>query len=314
MIPKIEWPEGKQFAFTIFDDPDLDTIENVQAIYPFLADLGLRTTKAVWPIRGTGRPYLGGATCEEEKYLKLMLDLHGKGFEIALHNATYHTSTREQTILGLENFRQHFGHYPYTMANHSGCRESMYWGNTRVSGSQRLAYDLLSRIKLHGRTFSEGHVETSPLFWGDLCRDKIKYIRNFVLGDINTLKACPIMPYYDPARPYGNSWFAASEGPSVKAFNRLISEGNQDKLAGEGGACIVYAHLASGFIEDGRFHRRFKFLMERLSRLNGWFVPVRTLLDFIVQQRGVHCITEEERTALERKWLWHKIFHTGGRS
>jgi len=50
MIPKIKWPGGKDFAFTIFDDPDHDTVENVAAIYSFLDDLGLRTTKAVWPI------------------------------------------------------------------------------------------------------------------------------------------------------------------------------------------------------------------------------------------------------------------------
>ena len=67
------------------------------AIYSFLNDLGLRTTKAVWPIRGNGTPKLGGATCEDEQYLKWMLRLKEQGFEIALHNVTYHTSTREQT-------------------------------------------------------------------------------------------------------------------------------------------------------------------------------------------------------------------------
>ncbi len=100
MIPKIEWPAGKDFAFTIFDDPDLDTVENVAAIYSFLDDLGLRTTKAVWPIRGNGTPKLGGATCEDEQYLKWILRLKEQGFEIALHNVTYHTSTREQTAHG----------------------------------------------------------------------------------------------------------------------------------------------------------------------------------------------------------------------
>ena len=314
MIRKIQWPDGKDFAFTIFDDPDLDTVENVQAIYSFLGDLGLRTTKAVWPIRGTGKPYIGGATCEEEKYLNMMLDLQGRGFEIALHNATYHTSTREQTILGLETFRRHFGHYPYSMANHSGCQESIYWGSARVSGCQRLVYNLLTRMKLNGGLVSEGHVEASPFFWGDLCRDNIQYVRNFVLGDINTLKACPFMPYHDTDRPFVNSWFAASEGPNVKSFTALIGERNQDRLVSEGGACIVYAHLASGFVVDGRIEKRFKVLMERLCQMNGWFVPLRTILDFIVQCKGVHNISDEEKAVLERKWFFHKMFHTGGRS
>ena len=30
MIPKIDWPEGKDFSFTIFDDPDGDSVETVK--------------------------------------------------------------------------------------------------------------------------------------------------------------------------------------------------------------------------------------------------------------------------------------------
>lgn len=47
MIPKIDWPEGKDFAFTIFDDPDGDSVETLDAVYSFLRDLGFRTAKAV---------------------------------------------------------------------------------------------------------------------------------------------------------------------------------------------------------------------------------------------------------------------------
>lgn len=138
MFPKIDWPDGKDFAFTIFDDPDQDSIENLEAVYPFLRDLGFRTTKAVWPIRGDCTPKVGGATCADEQYLKLVLGLKEQGFEIAFHNVTYHTSTREQTTRGLEIFRQLFGHDPYSIANHTGCRESIYWGSARVSGVRRL--------------------------------------------------------------------------------------------------------------------------------------------------------------------------------
>src|SRR5262245_30159387 len=105
MIPASQWPDGKDFAFTIFDDPDLDSVENVAAMYSFLGDLGYRTTKAVWPIRGKGMPKIGGATCEDEEYLKWILRLKDHGFEIALHNVTYHTSLREETERGLETFR-----------------------------------------------------------------------------------------------------------------------------------------------------------------------------------------------------------------
>lgn len=311
MIPRIAWPTGKDFAFTIFDDPDGDTVENVAAIYSFLGDLGLRTTKAVWPICGNGTAKIGGATCEDERYLKLILSLKEQGFEIALHNATHHTSNREQTARGLHTFHTLFGHDPYSMANHSGCDESIYWGNARLSGLQKGIYNVihLSRQNVH-----QGHVETSPLFWGDLCQQKIKYVRNFQYREINTLKVCPVMPYHDPARPYVNYWFAASEGPRIKTFNAMLSEENQDKLARQGGACIIYTHLAAGFFERGKLNARFKGLMERMSRMNGWFVPVHTLLDFILQTRGNHVITPKERSDLERRWIWHKLVHARGRS
>lgn len=41
MIQKIDWPEGKDFAFTIFDDPDGDSVETLEVVYSFLRDLGL---------------------------------------------------------------------------------------------------------------------------------------------------------------------------------------------------------------------------------------------------------------------------------
>jgi hypothetical protein len=311
MMPKIEWPSGKDFAFTIFDDPDLDTVENVAAIYSFLHDIGLRTTKAVWPIRGNGTPKIGGATCEDEQYLKWILSLKDQGFEIALHNVTYHTSTRQETTHGLEIFNRLFGHYPRSMANHSGCNEGIYWGNSRLSGLQKVIYDTLhlSRQNVH-----RGHVETSSLFWGDLCRQRIKYVRNFSYGDINTLKVCPFMPYHDPDRPYVNYWFAVSEGATIESFNSMLSEENQDRLRSEGGACIMYVHLASGFLENGKLNKRFEVLMERMSKMNGWFVPARTLLDHILSTRGHYSISSRERNRLERKWLMHKIVNTRGRS
>jgi hypothetical protein len=314
VLPKIIWPGGKSFAFTIFDDPDLDTRENVQGIYSFLADLGLHTTKAIWPIMGSREPKIGGATCADERYLKEVLALQEKGFEIALHNVTYHTSIREETIRGLEVFRQLFGHDPYCMANHSGCLEAIYWGRARLSGKTQKIYDLL-QMGLHrtGEKF-EGHLVHSPLFWGDLCKKKIMYVRNFVFGGINTLKSCPQMPYYDPARPYVNTWFAASEGTNVDAFNALISAKNQEGLVREGGACIVYTHLSQGFFNRGKINAHFRMLMERLSRRNGWFVPVRTILDYIRERRGNYAISTLDRDDLEKRWLWHKIIHTWGRS
>ena len=123
---------------------------------------------------------------------------------------------------------------------------------------------------------------------------------------------CPFMPYRDPERPYVNYWLPSSEGPEVNSFTSTLAEKNQDRLAAESGACIMYTHLACGFYKNGHIHPRFKFLMERISKMNGWFVPVRTLLDYILEIKGHHEITSCERTNLERKWLMHKIFRTRG--
>jgi hypothetical protein len=114
------------------------------------------------------------------------------------------------------------------------------------------------------------------------------------------------MPYHDPAKPYVNYWFASSEGQHVESFVATICEVNQDRLAAEGGACIMYTHFAVGFYRDGSLDSRFEQLIRRLSRMNGWFVPVRTLLDFLLEVNGRHELSPAERRRLEWCWLWHK--------
>jgi hypothetical protein len=103
-------------------------------------------------------------------------------------------------------------------------------------------------------------------------------------------------------------WYASAEGGSVEPFNRTLSEANQDRLEAEGGACIMYTHFGHGFVENGQLHPRFKILMERLARKNGWFVPVSTLLDHLRRRHADRSITDSQRRALESRWLWEKFF------
>ena len=96
-----------------------------------------------------------------------------------------------------------------------------------------------------------------------------------------------------------------SEGREpVDAYIAILAEADQDRLVAEGGACIMYTHFSSGFLHDGRLDPRFESLM--LAGLGGWFVPVRSLMDYIVAARGEHALTAEERAALEWDWLRHK--------
>lgn len=299
------WPDGKAFAFTIFDDPDGQTLPMAREVYALLNDLGFRTTKGVWTSRRTLESSDQGTTCDDDPaYIQWLLGLQSAGFEIGFHNATLHTSDRQQTLAGLDRFAQIFGHNPWAMANHYDCKESIYWAEYRLSGSRRLLYNLLTRGRNRGHSL--GHIPDHPYFWGDFCRERIKYVRNFVFGTINTLAACPLMPYHDPARPFVNSWYASSEGANIESFLTRVTSANLDSLEADRGACIMYTHFGHGYVRGGQLDPRFRLTMEQLARRNGWFVPVTTLLDFL-SPGPPHILSDSERSALERRWLMHKI-------
>jgi hypothetical protein len=306
MHQKITWPQGKTFAFTIFDDTDRATLENVKPVYDFLADIGISATKSVWPVTGADEPMVvGGSTCDDAAYLHWLQELQGKGFEIGWHNAAYHSSSREITLRGFERFNEYFGHYPKSMANHTTCEEGIYWGPNRLSGIHKVLYNILDRNRTKDRY--TGHVPGSKFFWGDLCKSHIQYCRNFVFPDINTLNACPLMPYYDPDRPYVNAWFASSEGGSLLPFNKTLSPKNQDRLEAEGGACVMYTHFGKGFFANGKLDPTFRVQCERLSKMNGWFAPVTPVLDHLRMSNENHVMSNNERMQLERRWLLHKF-------
>lgn len=301
----VEWPEGKAFAFTIFDDPDAQTYDDGRAVYGLLDSLGFRTTRGVWPGPAVRTPNSGGETCENLPYRRHTRDLQRGGFEVGYHNTTKHSSTRDEIARGLDLFREYFGRDPASMANHYNA-EAIYWGPARVTPPIRTVYQLATLGRTRGA--HAGEIEGHASFWGDLCRERIQYCRNFVFADINTLAACPSMPYHDPRRPFVNAWYASTEGSNASRFVEALSEANQDRLEAEGGACIMYTHFGHGYVEHGGLNARFKALMTRLSRKNGWFVPVSTLLDYLRRQRDPVDISDREREALERRWLWEKLF------
>lgn len=116
-----------------------------------------------------------------------------------------------------------------------------------------------------------------------------------------------MMPYHDLKKPFVNYWFASSNGPDVETFNNCITEINQDRLEEENGACVMYTHFGKDFYKNRNVNSRFKFLMKRLSRKNGWFVPVSTLLDYLLEVKGQYTISNRERKRLERKWLFQQM-------
>jgi hypothetical protein len=302
----IQWPEGKEFAFTVFDDTDWGTVANLKPVYDFLDELGLKTTKTVWPTSNPNKKEGSGDTCDDPEYLAWLLELQKKGFEISYHLNSYNPSKREKIIEGLDKFKKLFENDPATMANHDLNTDGIYWGSARLSFPiNKLIYNASTKFKKN--SIWEGHKPGSPYFWGDICMERIKYVRNFVYREINTLNACSHMPYHDPAKKYVNQWFAASEGSGLKSYNLMVTKENIDKLEREKGACIMYTHFAAGFYKDGKLDETFKRSAEYLAGKNGWFVPVNVLLDYLASQKGIHTLTPLERFSLETNWLLTKL-------
>ena len=191
------------------------------------------------------------------------------------------------------------------MANHAGCEDGIYWGSQRFSGIYKIIYNLLTNYKFDD--FFRGEKIHDKLFWGDICKEKIKYVRNFTFRNINTLKVCPEMPYHDHKKEFVNYWFASSEGANVRLFNKTISEKNQDLLEAEKGCCIMYTHLASQFCINGNLDKEFVRLMTRLSKKNGWYVPTYKILDHLIETKRNKNIKSNELSRLQRKWLIDRI-------
>ena len=307
---KIYWPDNKKFAFTIFDDTDGANLNDNQLVYDFLNELGFKTTKSVWVKKSSGitKKKYPGITCEDSSYLNWLLELKEKGFEIGYHNTTHQSSNRQEIERGLKKFKELFGQASIVMANHSTNKENIYWGSLRLSQSRKIIYNILTLFKKN--KYYEGHNESSPYFWGDLCEENISYVRNFVFSDINTLKYCPYMPYQDLTKPFVKYWFSSSDGNNVKKFNNCTSDQNQDRLEKEGGACIMYTHFSDGFCKNGKLCEKFKNQMNRLSKKDGWFVPTGTLLDFLKKKNALQTINNKQRTSLEWKWLFDKLVST----
>jgi hypothetical protein len=298
------WPDGARFAFTVFDDTDFATLETAPPVYDLLTDLGMRVTKSVWPVAARGPVHTTGSTCAEPDYLAWVLKLQEAGHEIGYHNATDHSSTRAETIAALDRFRDLFGHDPRTGADHSGNLEAVCWGPDRLTGLRSRAYAQALALARPGQPVGEGAVPSSPYFWADVLRDRVDYWRNFSFHEIDTLAACPAMPYHDPRRPYVNRWFAGSHAPHREPFLDLVTPAALDRLEASGGACIIYTHFGVEFAEHGRLDPRFVRVMEDLAARRGWFVPVATLLDHLRTRPGhPDLLTDRARARLENRWV-----------
>lgn len=291
------FPGGARFAFTVLDDTDDSTLANVKPLYDYLTELGMRTTKTVWPFRHEGPSHFWACeTLEDPEYLDFVFELRDRGFEITWHGASFESSPRERTLAGLERFEELFGTSPRVHANHANNQENLYWGPDRVDS--RLLSWLLGFVM--GR--SQGHVEGSPYWWGDAARGHVRYARNLTYNRLNVASINPSMPYQDPRRPLSPLWFSASDAESVDEFNRLTSPENQERLEREGGFTIVATHFGKGFVRDGVLNRTTRENLAELAGRPGWFPTTGELLDWLAEQGGAGPLPRREWNRMQRRW------------
>lgn len=300
------FPGDKKFAFSIFDDTDVATLQSVRPIYDLLARLGLYSTKSVWPLRHQGdSAFAGSHTLEHREYAAYVRDLAKRGFEIALHGATMESSGRDDTSRALELFKSTLGFYPRGYAGHATNRENLYWGAARFDlPVVRRMYSLLSSEPAQ---WFQGHEEGSEWFWGDLSLRHLDYVRSFTFDTIDLWSLTPHVCYEDPQRPWVRRWFITADADNVEEFVRLMDEKNQDRLERDGGLCLLSTHLGKGFVADDRVEPRVQRLLERMAQRNGWFAPVSEILDYLSRSGFVRPLPADARRKLELRWLVHAI-------
>lgn len=303
------FPNGKRFAFTILDDTDDSTVENVAPVYALLRGIGMRTTKTVWPVgcpEGS-RLFFAGETLEDAGHLRFSHELAEAGFEIASHGATMEASDRDRTVRGLEFLKEEFEIRPRLYCNHGFNLENVYWGRKRFQ-SRFLKW--LARLASSKKSITyHGDDEGSAYFWGDHCLENFQYVRNFTFRRLNMLEVNPEMPYRLKSTKYVNAWFSTSDAPDVHAFNRLLTRERIDQLEEQGGVCIISTHLGKRFAQDGRVNREAEAILRYIADKPGWFVPVSAVLDHLRTAKG----HDEELGGfdclrLELRYLVDKLF------
>jgi hypothetical protein len=302
------FPDHKRFAFSILDDTDDATLKNVKPVYDALRERGFRTTKTVWPLdcpEGS-RIFFAAETLQNKPYRDFVHELADDGFEVAFHGATMEPSRRERTIRALEFLKEEFGYYPRLYCNHGHNRENLYWGHKRF---QTTVLRQLSRLaRREPSEYFAGDVEGSDYFWGDLCKERITYVRNFTFNRINLVAVDPGTPYRLPQTPFVNYWFSTADAPDVDAFNRLLTVERIDQLEREGGVCIVSTHLGKGFCQEGKLNSDTTDVLRYLAGKPGWFAPVSDVLDYLLKFRPSSGeLSWRERLQLEYRFVIDKI-------
>ncbi len=286
---ELAWaPFPHRAGFCITDDTDAADLESVRIVYDLLGTLGLRTTKTVWVRRPTepcGIPALPasiqrGVTLEDPAYLGYCRRLDETGFEIALHGASAGNNRRERVAEAFAFMDRHF-RPAHTYICHAKNAENPYWQEKVVArGPLRPLVALYA-----GRHRCSGEDPASPYFWGDLCRERVRYVRLLRTARLDTLAANPSMPYFEREKPWVRGWFSATK----RSFGDATSVEALDALESGGGACVLYQYLSRyADVATGTVTPAFRAGAERLAtRPAIWVDTASRVLDRLRLMQGV---------------------------
>jgi hypothetical protein len=295
-MDKVAFTEGKKFAFTLLNECPTVPLATVRPVFALLDSLGLQITQIV---SSFASPRGEGCSLDDAEFRDFVIELRDKGYEIGWSGASSESNERERTIEGLERFREVVGHYPRVYINHAAKRENLYWGNGRID--QPLLKAVIHRTAPRPPGYFQGHVEGSPFWWGDVCRQRLDYVLNLAFDDVNLTRINPSMPYHDPTRPLVRYWFSASDARDCSEFNQLLRPDRQDKLEREGGCCVVATHLSRGFVRNQQIERLARKRLESLAARDGWFVPVSKILDHLRGDEDT-VLPSDEWDRMQWKW------------
>lgn len=260
---KLSWlPDSFQAAVAITDDPDNSTFNKFKSIYDFLMNIGFPTTRAMWVYpksEFTGTPPLEidftAPLLTEPECLQYCKKLQNNGFEICLHGASCGNNNRQKTLDAL-NFLQEQIAPSQVFICHSKNAENLYWD----SNTANLPIEK-KILQLYTKNSCFGEDPTSKYFWGDICKERINFIRLYRTRSVNTLAFNPSMPYHDSSKPLVNYWFSATKGyiPS------LFSKPNINSLCKDNGASILYQYMHKYVNDDLSINKEVKETLERIA-------------------------------------------------
>jgi hypothetical protein len=143
----------------------------------------------------------------------------------------------------------------------------------------------------------------SPYFWGDLCRERIQYVRNYGFETSNLRAVDPWTPYHDPRKPYVNRWFSSSGiRLCTRRLDACLTPALLTRWEQEGALVILAAHLGQGLAEEGKVNPAFEKGIRRLAEREGWFAPVAVVLDYLERKTPNRILTIPQALALETNW------------